>query len=415
LFLANFTIYIIGMGLFPVLPLYAGDFGASAGMIGLYMALAYIAITAGSLAVGWIPATISRKKVFVVVGAIGVPALVLLGQVTGFWQIVLLTAIVWFSGGVGTSLTSVFTGVIAEEGDRGRSFSLMFLAKPLAGIVGGFLVAWLVEWGGYTPTFNVMALIWAAMPIVGLIGLPNDKTQAKVEAHSEKMVEGTFLVGNSAASLGWQFNILLVMLLLATIAAYSSRLGISLSLIELNFDASDAASVAISSSLITLPLVPMIGSLSDRLGRHRFLIIGSLMATAGSLILLAADQLWQFWLSGGLLLASMTVTATVASAMGTDLLTAKALNRGLPRLSAMTWTAGIIGFLGAGYLVESLGSETLYIGAVAISIMASVLVLELRPKPLIVPASVEARLPTRPYDQCLDEATEFTVPCSEMV
>lgn len=414
LFLSNFIVYVIGMGLFPVLPLYAGEFGASAADVGVYMALVYIAIAAGSLAVGWIPANISRKSVFVISGGLGIPALWFLGQATAFWQIVVLTAVVWFSGGVATSLVSVFTGLIAGEGNRGRSFSFMFLAKPLAGIGGGSLVAWLVAQGGYTPTFTVMTGIWTLVPLVGLLTLPKETTQ--VDAGSRAVEKATAASATEATNppLGLQFTLLLVMLLLATLAAYSSRLGISLSLIEQGFDASAAASIAIASSVITFPLVPLMGTLSDRLSRHRFLILGSLMTTAGSLILLFANQLWQFWLAGGLLLASMTVTATVASAMGADLLSTQAMRRGLPWLNAMTWAAGIVGFLGAGYVVESLGMVTLYIGAIAVSIAASVLVLELRPKPMLVPATAVVQAPVKPFEQCLDEATEFSVPCSEM-
>jgi len=414
LFLSNFIVYVIGMGLFPVLPLYAGEFGASAADVGVYMALVYIAIATGSLAVGWIPANVSRKTVFVFSGCLGIPALWLLGQATAFWQIVVLTSIVWFSGGVATSLVSVVTGLIAGEGNRGRSFSFMFLAKPLAGIGGGSLVAWLVASGGYTPTFSVMAGIWTMMPLVGLLTLPNEETQVGAVSTGTEKTAAAINSEAADSSLGLQFTLLMVMLLLATLAAYGSRLGISLSLIEQRFDASDAASIAIASSVITFPLVPLMGTLSDRLSRHRFLILGSFMTTAGSLILLVADQLWQFWLAGGLLLASMTVTATVASAMGADLLSSQAMKRGLPWLNAMTWAAGIIGFLGAGYVVESLGTVTLYIGAIVVSIAASVLVLELRPKPTLAPAAVAVQVTPRPFEQCLDEATEFAVPCSEM-
>lgn len=410
LFLSNFIIYIIGMGLFPVLPLYAGEFGATAAMVGFYMALVYIAITAGSLVVGWIPANISRKLAFVAVGAAGIPALLLLGQATAFWQIIILTAIVWFSGGFCSSLVGLFTGLIAEEGNRGRSFSLMFLTRPLAGISGGLIVAWLVSWGGYLPTFNVMALIWSLLPIVGFIGLPDLRPQAIAAGQKA----GASSSAQEKIELGLQFHILVLVVLLATIAAYASRLSISLSLIELNFDAAAAASIAIASSVITLPLVPLIGTLSDRLGRYRFLMVGSLMTTFGSLILLLANQLWQFWLAGGLLLGSMTVTAAVASAMGTDLLSPQALSRGLPRLNATVWLSGVVGFLGAGFVVETLGTSILYLVGVILSLAATLLILELRPRPLLVPATAPAQLPPRSFEQCLDEATQFAAPCSEM-
>lgn len=411
LFLANYLVYVIGMGLFPVLPLYAGEFGATAAMVGFYMALVYIAITLGSLAVGWIPVGVSRKWAFIAVAVAGIPALVLLAYATAFWQVILLTSVVWFSGGFCTSLAGLFTGLIAAEGNRGRSFSLMFLARPLAGISGGLIVAWIVSSGGYTPTFLAMAIIWTVLPIIGLIGLPDLQPQSKQKVGAKEDVSSS---RQEKFELGLQFHILVLVVLLATVAAYSSRLSISLSLIELNFDAAAAASIAIASSVITLPLVPLIGTLSDRLGRYRFLMVGSLMTTVGSLILLLASQLWQFWLAGGLLLGSMTVTATVASAMGTDLLSPQALGRGLPRLNAAVWLSGVVGFLGAGFVVEILGTSILYLVGVVLSIGATLLVLELRPRPLLVPAADPEQLPPRSFEQCLDEATQFTTPCSEM-
>lgn len=414
LFFSNFIVYVIGMGLFPVLPLYAAEFSATAAMVGLYMALVYIAITSGSLAVGWIPANVSRKAAFVVVGAAGIPSLLLLGRATAFWQVVLHTAVIWFSGGFATSLVGLFTGLLVEEKERGRSFSLMFLARPLAGIFGGAIVAWLVSWGGYRPTFTAMALIWTLMPLTGLIGLPDlraQKTkaepgQAETPATEEREIE-----------FGWQFYVLLLVVFLTMIAAYNSRLSISLSLIALNFDAADAASIAIASSIITLPLVPLIGTLSDRLGRYRFLMLSSLMTTVGSMILLFAGQLWQFWLAGGLLLASMTVTGSVSSAMGTDLLSSRALGRGLPRLNAASWVSGVVGLLSAGLLVDALGTQAPYVVAIVFSLAATGLIIELSPRPLYVPAAavaVEAPVPSRSFEECLDEAGQYTMPCSEM-
>jgi predicted MFS family arabinose efflux permease len=52
LFLCNFSILFIGFGLFPLLPLYAAEFGASASFIGFYLAVTYIAISVGSILAG---------------------------------------------------------------------------------------------------------------------------------------------------------------------------------------------------------------------------------------------------------------------------------------------------------------------------------------------------------------------------
>lgn len=52
LFLCNFSILFIGFGLFPLLPLYAAEFDASASLIGFYLAITYIAISTGPILAG---------------------------------------------------------------------------------------------------------------------------------------------------------------------------------------------------------------------------------------------------------------------------------------------------------------------------------------------------------------------------
>lgn len=77
LFYASFVILFVGYGLFPFLPLYATEFGATSTTIGVYLALTYAAITVGSVLPGWLPQSLSRKRLFVATGLLGVPALFL--------------------------------------------------------------------------------------------------------------------------------------------------------------------------------------------------------------------------------------------------------------------------------------------------------------------------------------------------
>lgn len=388
LFVANFVVYVIGMGLFPVLPIYAAEFGASRTVIGLYMALVYIAITAGTLSISWLPARLSRRAIFIIAGGLGIPALALLGQATALWQVVILTALVWFSGGVITSLTSIYTGLLAPKGERGRTFGLMFLTKPLAGIAGGLIVARLLAWQGYGLTLSVLALFWIALPIIGLFYLPAGQPTSQAKAAKT--------ASNQSVTLGWPFHLLTLILLLAAVATYGSRLSLSLSMSAQGYSAAAIASIAVAGSLITLPIVPLIGSLSDRLGRQKFLLISSLTTAAGALMLVWADQVWQFQIAGGLLLASITVTGSVASALGTDLLSPQALTRGLPRLNAMGWIAGIVGFAGAGLVIDLFGESFLYYFSAGLALVSALLAAELRLQPAAKPALAPATPAAQP-------------------
>lgn len=140
LFLGSFIILFAGMGLFPILPVYGAQFGASSTEAGLYLTIIYVALSAGSFLPGWLAGRVSGKTLFVAAGAAGIPALALMGQVTAFWPLVLLTTVVWFSGGINLALISVYTGQAAHEAERGKSFSLLVLATPLGALIGGVTV-----------------------------------------------------------------------------------------------------------------------------------------------------------------------------------------------------------------------------------------------------------------------------------
>jgi MFS family permease len=165
LFLCNLAIVFIGMGLFPILPLYAMEFGATPAMVGLFMASTYASISGGSLIAARLAVYLGRKRLFIATGLLSLPAVFLLGQVTALWQIVVLTNILWFAGGVGQAMTAVFTGLAAASDKRGKSFSLLHLSSPLGALLGGIMVSQLVSWQGYGLLFVGLGLVWSIWPL----------------------------------------------------------------------------------------------------------------------------------------------------------------------------------------------------------------------------------------------------------
>ena len=152
LFFCSVIILFVGMGLFPVLPLYTAQFGATRSVVGLYFAVMYAANAADSLLAGWLAARFSHKRLFVAVQALGVPALALIGQAAALWQVVALMSIVWFCGGMGIALINALTGLHADGKRRGRSFSLISLALPLGALFGGATVGPFRPQGGLRRT-----------------------------------------------------------------------------------------------------------------------------------------------------------------------------------------------------------------------------------------------------------------------
>jgi len=383
LFTSNFIIFFTGAGLLPVLPLYATQLGATATMVGFYLAFTYVSITAGTMLTGWLSERVMVKKLFLSAGVLGAPALALLGQATALWQVIISTAVVWFVGGVGLTLVSILTGLCAEKKSRGKLFGLMFLANPLAAVSSGLAIGYLLAWQGYPLMFAILGLIWAIWPVVVLFGLEEDQVcQAATPARQN--------VAAPAAPLGNIFYLVLLVTLLSSVAVYIGRLGTSLSMQALDFSPSAVASTAVVGGLVTVPITPMMGTLSDRLGRRRLLLLSYLLAAAGAITLSVATHLWHFWLGTAILFIVISANGSLAAALVTDLLTPESVRRGLPRLNAMSRIAGIIGFASTGLMTDTLGATATYLIAAALSLVAAgFLALLLRRRQAITP------IPTR--------------------
>jgi MFS family permease len=163
----------------------------------------------------------------------------------------------------------------------------------------------------------------------------------------------------------------------------------------LNFSASEISSTTTVSGLIAIPMVLLIGALSDRLGRKKFLMLGYVMASSGALALAAATELWMFWLAATLVLVALCTTGALTSALVTDTLAPQAMQRGLPWINAMNPAAGVLGFTSIGFLLDTFGPTLVYVVAALVAIGAAVLLSSLqreRPEARrpVSPSSVEA-------------------------
>jgi len=371
LFVSSFTILFVGMGLFPVLPGYATKFGASRAVIGLYYALMYASNAAGAMLTHRLARYLSRKGLFVTIGVLGIPALMLLGRATALWQVIVLTATVWFCGGAGLALVNIFTGLHAGRSSRGKSFSLMFLAFPLGAVFGGLAVGQLVRSANYLMMFVVLGGVWAILPIVGAFGLKDEETRQALRLT-------TAAAQPIDSELGPTFYHLLFVVLLSAVTVNIGRLGTALSMQALKFSPSEIASTATVSGLLATPIVLLIGTLSDRWGRKRFLLVGYVLAAGGALTLAIATELWMFWLAATLTLVALCATGALSSALVTDLLTSQAMQRGLPWISAMNPVAGVMSFVSIGYALDAFGPAPVYVVAASVAIVAALLLSSLR-------------------------------------
>jgi MFS family permease len=377
LFICNLTVFFVGMGLFPVLPLYATSLGATPTIVGAYLALTYGSITFGTLLAGWLIIRLPQRALLTTSSGLGISALVLMGQVSALWQLAILTSLVWFTGGSVLSMVSILTGYVADRTQRGKSFSLMSLGTPLGALLGGLAASQLIAWQGYPLTFVALSVSWLAIPLAASQLDPVPVNQKPTRAEQQQ----------SYHALARPFYLFVPVFSLSTIAVSIGRLGTSLSMQVLTFSPSAVASTASISGLVALPVILWIGRLSDHMDRRHLLVFTYTLSAAGVVVLANAFELWHFWLAATLLLIARAVNGAIGSAYVTDILAPQELARGLSWLNTIGWATGVVTFAGTGHMIGAVGPSPVYmfagIAAVAAAIQLEWLGCDYRPKEAI--------------------------------
>lgn len=364
LFISSFAVLFIGMGLFPILPLFAARFDATNSTTGFYLAAIYAANSLGPIVTGWLITHFSKKVVFIAGAVVGTPALLGLGAAQNFVQVIVLTSLLWFSGGVVMALVSILTGMHTTDHNRGKAFGLMAMVSPLGSLLGGAMVGRLVSWQGYAVMFTVLAVVWSTIPLIGLL--------IKEGPHAAAQPAGGPASSNARppARLGATFARALSIIFLGSMAVNVSRLGSGLSMQSMQFTPEDVSNVAMVSGLIAIPITLVIGASSDRLGRKHFLFASYLFAMSGSIILINATNLWQFSLASILHLLAYSNSGAMAQAISSDIVPAQAVSRALSWMNTLGAVASIFCFAIGGLLYDLLGMPLVFLTAALLALAA---------------------------------------------
>ena len=368
LFLCNFSILFTGLGLFPLLPLYASEFGATSSLVGVYLAIIYIASSTGSILAGQLSERLPRSTLYIVAGVLGTPSLFLLGQARSLWQVVLLTSLVWFVGGMGLAISGVLASLHTTSSTRGKAFGLLALVSPFGALFGGIVVSRTMEWGGYPLMFTALAIVWILWPGLALTRIKDAPACAAPISSMNRPTQGLSYPHRNV------FLFLLTTVFLALMTVNVGWMSLPLAMKSEQFSASDIGTAGAIGGLVMIPVTLLIGALSDTLGRKRFLVLAYLVAMAGTAFLVSAQELWQFWLVSSLILGSRSVIASMSPAYATDVLPRRSLGKVLPLISTMGSVSGVVGSGGAGYVLDTLGATSLY-GIAALASLIALLVL----------------------------------------
>jgi MFS family permease len=386
--LASVVPYAVGAGVLPLLSVYAAQLGAPPAITGYYLAFAYLAVTVGTLFCGWVSDRFGRRRALLAIaGALGIPATFAMGRVGGLWALTLSTAAVWFLGGTGMALTSILAGIFAGEDERGKVYGVLSLAGGVGSVIGGLVIGPLVDRWGYPTMFALLALVFALWPLAALIlrdkradqlnGGQQQKTGERAVV-DERPVGGDKRVPERDLRLGTSFYLLFAANLVAAMAGFMGILGRSLSMDTLGFSASAISSTLAVSSAVTLPLPMLIGWLSDRLGRKRFLVLCYLISAVGLVLLSLSSALWHFWIAVTLTNLAGNLRLAIGPALTNDLIPRKSLGRGLGLFGATNWVGAIVGFTATGHAAQRLGLTPTLVGGAALPLIAVLLLVRVR-------------------------------------
>lgn len=364
IFICNLATYIIGAGAIPLLPVYARDLGAPPSVTGYYLALAYAGIAVGSMIAGWLSDTFDQRRNLLLLGSIiGIPATWGMGQVRSVWALAVLTTLVWFIGGVGIAVTNVLAGRLAPADRRGKVFGLLMVTNYLGTLIGGAITGPLVDRWGYAAMFTALAAHFGAW----LLCAPFIRDQGREAEPRNNGSQGP----EPTRPLGQGFYVLFSAQLVASIAAFVNTLGRSLSMDALGFSASAISSTGVIGGAIAVPLPFIMGSLSDRMGRKRFLFISYLGWTVSLLLLAFASSLWHFWLAIAVGSFAGGVGGPAGNALITDIVDEAALGRGLSMWVLTVWIGAVIGFATTGQAVEQFGVTPTLVGAAVLPLIGA--------------------------------------------
>jgi MFS family permease len=331
----------------PLVPYYRRELGLSEGASGVLVAAYAAGLLLASLPSGWAASVFNPRRA-VIAGLLGVS---IASIAFGFAdQIAALDASRFLLGAFGALMWAGSVAWMVSAAPRERRGQVMgtLLAAAVAGELMSAPLGALAESVGTDIVFTGVVAVALVLVAVAV------RTPSVAEVDGQGAKEA-LRVARSAGVSSW-------LLALSAVVAPSIALGLVLLVAPLRLEALGLTTWLMAGVLLTMSVAemivgPVVGRVSDRIGRARPYYLGITIMAACVIVVSVVGQGW--------LLVTFLIVYSVGSAfafttsmtMVTDLATSAGLNQGYSSaLSGMGWAGGlIIGAVVGGQLVGSVG------------------------------------------------------------
>ncbi len=373
LFFCSLAPPIIGYGFVPLIPvLLSRNLDASPSITGYLLAFAFFAQTLGFATGGYLSDRLNRRKsIIIIAGVINIPIIWLIGQASTIWQIALFAGCTWFLTGLEVVLISILTGLFANPATRGKVFGILTISEGIIAILTGLTFGRVVDLYGFSTLFAIIAVFELLLPIFALFLKDKPTREIKPQKLLKKPSRQSHL------NLDKAFVLLLGSQLIAGMAIHVGSLGRSLTMTELGFSAAAISSTVAIGGIVSLPLRPILGEISDRINREFIMALLHGFTAIALIILIMAESLVQFWIGFAFLYISF-IRGSVGAAMVTDFMNRDSLGRGMALYNVANRIGGILGFLITGYAIQNFGKTSTLVGATVLPVIGIFLMISIK-------------------------------------
>jgi MFS family permease len=369
LFVCSLTSFTIGNSVIGLLPVYVNRLGGDPALTGYFFAFVFLSLAVGTMLAGWLSERFQNRKLLLILSGIpGIPITWLMSQVTDLTQLALLNSISTVFGGIGLALVNILAGLFAPDHERGKVFGILAFASALGGLVGGFASGPIADRWGFPALLQILALWSILYPLAALF-----VADKQVDKQPSVQVSGTL------KGLGRAYYMLFAANIIAWTAVFVPGLGRPLAMDALGFDATAVSSTVAVGAAVTLPLPPLLGWLSDRIGRKRLMALCYLAGGLGLVVQAGSVSIWHFWLAS-VLTTCVGTSVGVGLALVTDLVPLQSRSMGVALFSSTNLLAGMLGFAVAGHVIGAFGLAVTFVAAAFLPLV-SILMLGLVKQP----------------------------------